>query len=249
MRQGIWFLVLVGLCASAAMAREPKPGQTCMDARDMLRSVTISPQLVTVATSTGAYRIDLAAHCEMPPGAELSILAREGWVCGGEREFLRAGDALCPIKEVQPIEYRDFTRLTHLAAGRGGQGDVTILDEVEVIGKPSRRGFIASTEYCFDPGSLRGWSKEDGAVVVETSPRRAGGNRHYRIELAGTCSDLAGAHSIQFRSGVGIGVICANPGDTLIVLDSRSGLFAGRTRSSLISGAGCAISAVFPISG
>ena len=216
----------------------------------MLRSVTISPLLVTVATTTGAFRIDLAGHCEMPLDAGLSILARDGWVCNGERAFLRSGEALCPIERVQPIEFREFTRLTHLAAGRGGLPDLTLLDQVEVIGKASaRRGFTASTEYCFDPGHLRGWSEDNGAVVVETSPRRAGGNRRYRVELAGNCSNLAGAQSIQFRSGVGIGVICANPGDALVVLDARSGFFAGRSQSSLISGAGCAISAVFPVGG
>lgn len=250
MRKFACSLLFVCLCSATALAREPKPAETCMDARDMLRSVQISPQLVTVATSNGAYRLDLAEHCDMPPGTDLSILARDGWVCGGEREFLRTGESLCPIKQVQPIAFTEYTRLTHLAAGRSGLPDLVVLDEVEVIGKPSaRRGFAGSTEYCFNPGHLRGWSEDNGAVVVETSPRRAGGNRRYRVELVGACVDLAGAHSIQFHSGVGIGLICANPGDKLVVLDSRTGIFAGRLSSSLISAAGCAISAVFPVNG
>jgi hypothetical protein len=245
-------LLIALLCSAELAAREPRPAEACLDARDMLRAVRVTPTVVSVATSDGAYRLDLAEACDLPAGADMALLAPEGWVCGGPREFLRSDERLCPIARVQPIPFTEYTRLARIAAGSGG-GDIALLEPVEVIGRKSAmRGFGGSSEYCFNPRFLRSWSEKGNAVEVETSPRRAGGNRRYRVELSTACTDLAGALSLDFRSGVGIGLICANPGDRLLVREATAGAsndgFYERFHSR-VSDIGCEISAVYPVSG
>jgi hypothetical protein len=256
-------LLLLGCACSAVLAREPDLSASCVDARAMLHSVRVSPTLVTVATSDGAYRLDLAGHCETPAGAEVDLLAPDGWSCGGPREFLRSGDQLCRIARVQPIAFTEYTRLARAAAAAGATPGMAVLDPVQVIGRKSAlRGFGGSSDYCFNPRFLRSWYEQGNAVVVETSPRRAGGNRRYRVELASACTDLDGALSLDFRSGVGIGLICANPGDRLIVQQTLAGqqpravgglsddLFQFHPRfHSRVSGVGCEITAVYPVRG
>jgi hypothetical protein len=246
-------LLLACLCSTALLARQPDLSAACVDARAMLHSVRVSPTVVTVATSDGAYRLDLAAHCDMPAGDDLVLLAPEGWSCGGPREFLRSGDQFCQIAQVQPIAFTEYTRLSRVAAAAGVEPGMTVLDPVQVTGRKSAlRGFAGSSEYCFNPRFLRGWYEQGNAVVVETPPRRAGGNRRYRVELASACTDIDGALSLDFRSGVGIGLICANPGDKLLVQETISGQpddrFHARFRSRL-SDVGCEITAVYPVGG
>ena len=95
-------------------------------------------------------------------------------------------------------------------------------------------------------------------MLVELSPRRSGGHRYYRVELAQTCPDLDSAPAIVFRSGVGIGLICGNPGDRVIAQDSGGGslfdagdpgfVFADDPRRSGRMGmrVQCSVAAVYP---
>jgi hypothetical protein len=246
-------LLLLG-CSADAMAagRQPDLSDACVDGRAMLHSVRVTPTLVTIATADGAYRIDLAEHCAIAPGADVVLLAPDGWACGGPREYLRSDGRVCRVERVQPIAFTEYTRLSRDAAAGGAMPGLAVLEPVEVIGRKSAlRGFGGTSEYCFNPRFVRGWSEKGNAIEVETSPRRAGGNRRYRVELGPACTDLAGALSLDFRSGVGIGLICANAGDRVVVLESITGgddRFYGQLRSRL-GDVGCDIMAVYPVRG
>ena len=100
---------------------------------------------------------------------------------------------------------------------------------------------IASTRATCEPvrktGSASWWK-----------PRRAGGNRYSRVELADTCPELFDALNIGFESGVGIGLICGNPGDRVVALSPAPGLLGeGTERSGFASRVRCNVSAVYPL--
>lgn len=200
-----------------------------------------SPDTLAVLDQDGGrFRIQLGGDCPQAgePGAQL--LAREGWVCGGAQEYVRTGEVLCPVTGVTRIDARAYATLARAASLVGA--DVATLETVEVR-EARRRGFGGSYSYCFSPRHLRAWSEDPQGLLVELSPRHSGGNRFYRIELAGSCPELDSAPAIEFRSGMGIGLICGNPGDQIVTVGDR-GPGGG------IGGPGsrfrCTISAVYP---
>jgi hypothetical protein len=94
-------------------------------------------------------------------------------------------------------------------------------------------------------------------MLVELSPRRSGGHRYYRVELAQGCPVLDAAPAITFQSGMGIGLICGNPGDRIVALDNAGSpfdadasgsAFGNDGRRSLRMGMGtrCLVSAAYP---
>lgn len=221
----------------------PAPG--CLDARTVGEMRQPGPGEVVVNTTAGTnYRIGLAADCpglEADPDAQL--LAREGWVCGAGQEFVRSGERLCPVVRIERIDARDYAA----AARRADSTGVTTLPTVSVRpGEPEkRRGFGGSYRYCFDPRGMRSWSEDPRGLTVEVAPRRNAGNRRYRVELAGSCPILGSSPTLDFESGMGIGVICGNPGDVIVSTLDRPGLDV-QAPSRLASGARCAITAVYP---
>lgn len=232
----------------------PAPG--CLDARQMDEVRQVSPALLAVQGRDGQrFRIDLADGCPGASQAQAVLLAREGWVCGSGREYVRIGDATCAVAAIATVDAREYAALAR--ASQVGDDGVITLDTVQVRA-PRRHGFAGSSSFCFNPRYLRAWSEDRQGMLVELSPKRSGGHRYYRVELAQSCPDLDSAPAITFRSGVGIGLICGNPGDRVVAQDSGgNSVFDSGNADALIPGderrwsrrgirIQCTVSAVYP---
>ncbi|HEX4853565.1 hypothetical protein [Arenimonas sp.] len=228
----------------APAARPAAPHPDCMDARAVTEARHLDERVVLLRTPTGAHRITLAEACPRADGAALLAIAPHGWVCGTGREWLRVGDRDCAIGGVQPLDARGWA----LALREDAHKNPTpTLATVVVDGKsqPKRR-FAPSPEYCVDPRRVRGWHTLDGDIVVTTQPRRGSRERaSYRLELTGACPEAEYSTQLSFVSGVGIGWICGNPGDRVILSESLGGM-AGSDISAVLSRRGCEIVAVYP---
>lgn len=240
---------LVGLMVLACplAARPPAPGAQCLDARDLREMHQPLPGILAVIDHRGdRYRLDLATDCPVVPGAT-SLLAPHGWVCGLAGEFVRAGERECGIQRVTVIDAKAYAALA-VASQRDADG-MPRLATVRVTAE-KRRGFLGSPSYCFAPAHMRGWSVDRLGIVVEMSPRRAGGNRWYRVELAGSCVELNTASRVLIESGVGNGLVCGNAGDRVVNAPEPLGAFAepfaGRLRGRGET-FGCPVTAVYPI--
>lgn len=244
-------LALLAASAAAPAADRLPPAPHCLDARDVAQVRRVADDVLSVETSAGFFRVGLAEACTTPgPITATSLISPEGWACGREDEYIRIGHRICGIATVQPLAPAAHARLLR-ESDQIAYLDAVMLGTLEVEGKRPRNGFAGTTEYCFSPRFVRSWSENKQGLVVETSPERAGGNRHYQVELEGSCSQLTMMHQLQFRSGVGIGVICGNPGD--MVLGARIEAAAPEpfaqpaASTGMPATAGCAISAVYPL--
>lgn len=233
----------------------PAPG--CLDARQMAEVRQASSTELAVQGRDGQrFRIALSAGCPGAGGADAVLLARDGWVCGTGKEYVRIGEATCAVTAIAPIDAREYAAMARAATMPADDG-MTTLETVEVRA-PKRRGFAGSSSFCFNPRYLRAWSEDSQGMLVELSPRRSGGHRYYRVELAQSCPDLDSAPAITFRSGVGIGLICGNPGDRVVAQDSGgNSLFDSGNADAWIPGderrwsrrgirVQCSVSAVYP---
>ena len=241
MRTIALFALLGAAVGSHADARSPAPAAHCLDARQMQEARQASPQTIAIALNDGTrYRVDLAQSCpDAVNGGQASLLAREGWVCGSSPEFVEAGGQRCPVAAVTPIDARTYAQLA-----RDDKG-VNTLDTVQVhAGK--RHGFTASASYCLNPRWMRSWSEDGQGLIVEMSPKRAGGNRFYRVELSSACPDLAESQQIELRSGMGIGVVCGNAGDQVVSINDTP-FERGRQITARPSRFACPIAAVYPL--
>lgn len=235
---------------ASAQTRSPPPSPDCLDARRMQEVRQVDPRALTVLTDDDRrFRVDLSNDCPVGTG-EATLLAQEGWVCGQAREFVRAGEQLCPISGLQTIDAREYAAL----ARAGDQAGIATLDTVQVRAE-RRRGFAGSYSYCFNPRYMRAWSEDSEGLLVEMSPRRAGGNRYYRVELGQSCPDLYSAPAVSFRSGVGIGLICGNPGDQVLAQPEREDIeraylqgngIAPRFNPRRAGTVRCSVTAVYP---
>lgn len=234
---------------AAADARSP-PAPQCLDARQVSEVFQSDARTLALVQSDGRrFRVDLGADCpEISANSSTRMLAAEGWMCGTGNEYVAVDSQLCPISGVEPITPAEYAG--HARASQTGADGSTTLATVVVKGE-KRRGFAASHNYCFSPRHVRGWSEDPRGVVVEVNPRRSGGHRYYRVELVRSCPHLSGPVDISFRSGMGIGVICGNPGD-----DIRTSM-GGRPSDFVMTGSdrlqvlgaksGCPIRAVYPM--
>lgn len=270
-RTALSCLVAVLACGAADAAPRTAPAAQCLDAREVREVFQSDARTLAAVQSDGRrYRIDLGADCpDIDGDAPARMLAAEGWMCGAGNEYVAVGQDLCPVAGVEPITSAEYAG--HARASQTSADGSTTLANVVVKGE-KRRGFAASHSYCFSPRHVRGWSEDPKGLVVEVNPRRSSGNRYYRVELVRSCPHLSGPVEIAFRSGMGIGVICGNPGDDIrtgtrgnsaLGFQSVSGqglpLVAsnGRPSDFLMTGSdalqvlgaksGCPIRAVYPI--
>lgn len=223
----------------------PAPG--CLDARRMQEARQADPRTLAVMQDDGVpFRLDLGEACPgvvVDGGAEL--LAREGWVCPGGPAFVATADRRCAVAAVHRIDRAGYAGLAR-ASHRDASGTTTL--DVVTVQAEARRGFAGSSWYCVNPRWMRGWSEDADGVVLEVSPRRSGGHRYYRLELARTCPELADAVEVQLHSGPRIGLICGNAGDRLEVLpDTRPSIVRSPLPESRVARIHCPISAVYPI--
>lgn len=225
MRPTLTFMVLL-LVPPAAAAQTAVPPE-CLDARQVAELQQASPrQLAALDRSGRRFRIDLGEDCPGSEGASAQLLARGGRVCGAGGEAVRIGAATCPVVGVARLDARDYAALARAAAVLANEAAPATLDTVEVRGE-RRRGFGGSSSYCFDTRYLRSWSEDGKGMRVEVSPKRSGGHRYYRVELPQSCPDLDSAPAISFRSGVGISLICGNPGDRIVAEGQGEGVLFG----------------------
>lgn len=248
------FAALLPLAASAQadspdQALRMPPAAHCLDARDVVQMEQATPSAIAVRGGNGqTYRLDFSAACPgINEAASVRLDAPEGWACGAAGEQLVVSGRRCEVSSVQLIDNREFA----LTAKESSQQFAATLPTVTVSAKDGtgesapRHTFQASTDYCFATRHVRSWSEQPGGVVVETNPRRSGGNRFYQIELAGSCTLLAGAHAVDFQSGFHNGLICGNPGDRMVMLPSGVDRDI-RESTPRFARPGCPVLAVYP---
>lgn len=236
--------------ASAAAQTRTPPAHHCLDAREVSEVFQSDARTLALVQRDGKrFRVDLGADCpDITANSRTRMLAAEGWMCGGGNEYVAVDSQLCPVAGVEPITPAEYAG--HARASQTNADGSTTLATVVVKGE-RRHGFAASHSYCFAPRHVRGWSEDPKGLVVEVNPRRSGGHRYYRVELVRSCPHLSGPVEIGFRSGMGIGVICGNPGDDIRVASTgRPADFnmTGSDRLQLLGAkSGCPIRAVYPM--
>jgi hypothetical protein len=237
--------------AGSSSARPPAPSPHCFDARDVREAVQSDPQTIALRLGDESrYRLELAEAC---PGAlrrdRVKIASRHGWVCGSNEEHVTAGDRRCALSGIAKIDARQFAELA--LRSKRPEADGGDLETIEVRSK-RRQGFGGTTAYCFDARHMRGWREDGSDIVVELSPKRSGGHRYYRVELASSCGETTSANALRLESPTGGTAICGNPGDRAMFSvtsggASATGTLATRFAGSLAAQAGCAIKQVYPI--
>lgn len=254
-------VLLLPCSTHAATSERLPPASGCLDARTVAELRQPDASTLAIATHDQRYyRLRLQQDC---PGMEqadhASLLAQDGWVCGQTREFARVDAQLCPIAAVQQIDAQQFAGMAR-AADHG----IATLPTVAVTSRKTApsRGFRGSYSYCFNPRFVRSWNEDPEGLTVDVSPRRNGGHRAYRIELTGGCPVLASTPRLQFESGMDLGVICGNPGDSLVASFDQAPASIDTTGPDLGEGGGavaprgatlrmretsrCGIAAVYP---
>lgn len=238
--------------SDASTTQSPPPAPYCFSARDV-REVRQSDDH-TVAIRLGdesRYRLQLADAC---PGAlqsdTLKLVSRNGWVCGSNEEMLALdGGRNCAIGGIAKIDSREYAELALASDRTQAVAKSRTIDNVEVRGKRGR-GFRGTTAYCLDSNQMRGWRDDGNDLVVEVAPKRSGGNRYYRVELATACGEINTAHQLRLVSGVGSNAICGNAGDRAVFFgnEAPAAEFAQRlTRRSGLTSGSCTVSRVYPL--
>ena len=240
-------LLALALFPVLAPARAPAPAGDCLDARTIERVHAVDENTLALDAANGWFVVAHASGCSVRGKA--TLLAAEGWACGDGKEFVQVGDTLCPVLSVTRVDGRTYAGLAAAADRRGYPADGTpSLAPVEVEARTRRGGgFRGDSSYCFAPDAVRGWQLDGSSqLVVQTSPRRAGGKKSYRVELDGACPELAWADSVEFRSGVGIGMICGHAGDRAFAHDDGIELGIDERAPTRFALRGCGIAAVWP---
>jgi hypothetical protein len=218
MRATLIVCMIAWTACVTADARDPRPAAHCVDARQIRETWQSDGRTLAIRLEDDSrHRIELADDCAGANTVEQPrLLTRGGWLCGGNDELLQVDQRSCPVAGMAAIDAREFAEHARVANQLARSA---MLDRVEVRGERIR-SFAGTSAYCIAPNHVRGWNMDADGMVVEVSPRRAGGNRYYRVEMAGYCSELRETHSMELRSGMGIGAICGNPGDAVIPVAS-----------------------------
>lgn len=199
-------LALSLLAGGDTAGRAPAPSEHCIDARAVRGVSQLSPVELLIAGRGSYHRLWLESACPID-GANASLLAREGWVCGGENEYVRVGDRHCTVAGLLRIDGREARDLA-----RGGSGARAL----------SQLDLEASPDHCFRPSRVRSFAQANGQLLVDTSPNGSAGYTRYRVEFIGACNEAGTLNSVRFTSGTGRDAICGNPGDiALFTSDHR----------------------------
>lgn len=239
------WLALAALSAQAG-ARAPAPSPGCLDARAIERVHAVDENTLAIDAGNGWFAVAHAAGCSVETSAKL--LAKDGWACGAGADFVQDGKTLCPVLSVTRIDGRTYAGLAQAADRRRFAADgAPSLAPVEV--RAQRRaaaGFRGDTSYCFSPTAVRGWQLDGNELVVQTAPRRSGGKRSYRVALLAPCPELIWADAVEFRSGLGVGMICGNAGDLALARDDGMELGVDDRQPTRFIQRGCGIAQVWP---
>lgn len=255
MRYPLAVCVVLSMACLAASARDPRPAPHCADARQIRETWQSDERTLAIRLEGGErYRIELADACGGATTGEQPVLhTRSGRLCGSNEEILQVGERTCAVSGMAPIDAREFAEHALTAASLAR---VQTMDRVEVRGERMRT-FVGTSAYCFAPKHVRGWNMDAEGMVVEVSPRRSGGNRYYRVELAGYCSELYESNEMQLESGMGLGAICGNAGDVAVpivplagdtpTLAASASAFGTRRPPGSIVATECRVTRVYPI--
>lgn len=223
----ILLLALAAASAQPAASDAPRqpPAAHCLDARQVDSVYQPDDSTLLVASGPQHYRLDLSAACPGLAVADgLSLRAPQGFVCGSGQETVVAGNQRCPVATVTPIDSRTYAQGARQSQHHSNRQAGT-LDAVEVTAKSGvdrsqrfAKGFVGTSDYCFDPAQLRSWTETPDGLQVMVNPRRNRGNSTYAVELLGSCPMLSSSPSVFFRSGMGLGVICGNAGDHVVAV-------------------------------
>lgn len=221
---------------------------------------SLDARQLLIRAGEARFHLVTATDCPVESG-DGALLAAHGWVCGGPREFVRTTTQLCPVLQVRAIDAREYAQL---AKARPGQTDAALMQPVESRARRgATKGFIGTHDYCFRPSQVRSWSATPDAIIVHTSKRRSGGNSAYRVEFSSSCPEATFNNELVLRSGVGLDLICGNPGD-IAELRRAIGepvgvnfsasppsltLETGSNSAAAIGVRGCRIQEVYPIDG
>ena len=230
-----------------ALSAEPRipPQPNCLDARQIDGAEGIDASTIAIRLKDGQrFQVQLAQECQSPAN-RLSVRgARGGWLCGSPGETLLIAGNHCPVSAVAPLDSRDYADLLR----QRDQQKVATLAPLQVEAPRSRsRGFRGSADYCVGIQNVRNWSETPQGVTVEVSPKRAAGNRYYRIELANGCPSLTNAQNMTLVSGLGIGMVCGHPGDRMQLNRPERELIRPGDRANSSDRFDCQISQVYPI--
>jgi hypothetical protein len=252
--------VFAALCCLPAWAnppvqtdRAPPPAPHCFNAREVREARQSDAQTLAVRLNDESrYRIELADAC---PDALWSdrpaLVSRHGWVCGSNEEYVDLGDRHCVVSGLARIDAREYAEHA-LRSQRRAKSNADIVATIEVRAQ-RRRGFAGTTANCLDTRHMRGWREDGSDIVVEMSPRRSGGNRYYRVEFGGHCSEMNSMNHMRLESAIGGNVVCGNVGDRAVFFrdDNRapeSEPFLRRIQESRLAARfGCHVSLVYPI--
>lgn len=182
-------------------ARAPAPSEHCIDARAVKGVSQLSPVELLIAGRGRYHRLWLESACPLDT-AGTSLLAREGWVCGGENEYVRSGDRTCRVAGLLRIDGREARDLA-----RGGPGASKGIEGFDLK---------ASPDHCFRPSRVRSFAQANGHLLVDTSPNGSAGYTRYRVEFIGACNEASTLNTIRWASGTGRDAICGNPGDVAL---------------------------------
>ncbi|WP_282297930.1 hypothetical protein [Stenotrophomonas sp. PS02289] len=236
-------LLALSLCFAFASTSQAAPA-ACMDARELKEMKQITPNSIALlASDQTTWQVNFQNECPgLMAAGKPKILAKDGQVCGTGNEFVRAGGRDCAIATVQQISRRDFADI----ARQADRSPLTTLPTVNV--SEAKRTLRGSPSYCFDTRHVRSYGDNAKGFIVQTNPRRSGGNREYVVEVANNCRALMHSPAIQFKSGYGTSLICGNPGDVIIVQEQpQASERAAVLRDTLVTaGERCDVLSVYP---
>lgn len=234
-------VILTGAHVASTQAREP-PASQCIDGRKLADARQIDARtLVLQDTAAGRRRVTLSDDCaDVLRDDQVQFVGWGGWICGNDGDVVRSSVRTCRVEAVDLLDAQTYAGLLRNA-------QAPMLDTVVVQGRRTR-GFSGTADYCVANRWLRSWHDGPDGLVVEVSPRRTAGHRHYRIETAGSCSFQFDADTLALVSAMGTGVVCGHPGDQVVFGRDSSG---GDIRSQRVPRAAalarCTITGVYPI--
>lgn len=238
-------LGFLGMFSAGAEPRTP-PQANCVDARQIGGADGISADTVALRLKDGKrFRVEFAQGCPAPEN-KLSVRgSRDGWLCAAPGENLVIGETQCPISTITPLDARGYADLLRQ---RDRQQLATLETlQVEAAGPSPSRGFRGTADYCVSVDAVRSWSETPQGITVEVSPKRAAGNRFYRLEVASGCPALANAQSMALVSGMGIGMVCGHPGDRMALVRPERELVRPGDPANVSGRYECQISRVYPV--
>lgn len=251
MHRTVSAVALATLMATAHAQTRQAPLPHCIDSRAIAEAHQVDARTLALRDEDGGRRrVTLAEACpDLLGDLDVALIGWGGWLCGTEGDAIRTAESVCPVARVEHVDARAYAELV-----RESRQNLMLLAPVVVRG-PRARGFRGTPDYCVASRWLRSWHEDSDGLVVEVSPRRSAGNRYYRVEIDGGCSQIVNSDTIALVSGLGTGIVCGHPGDHVVFSKSVSARGTGSGsvglpalgQTALASASRCRVSNVYPL--